>query len=121
MEGAWEIKGNKLVALSVQQIMDCSGSFGNQACNGGEMTWSFQYVIAAGGIESEADYPYQNGNQGNCTFDKRKVVAKFTSYKELPGDETTFTQALTIGPVATAVNAQDTGFMYYTSGRSFPL
>jgi len=114
MEGAWEIAGNELVALSVQQILDCSGPQGNQGCNGSLMTNSYQYVITAGGIESAKDYPYQNGNQGACKADKSKFVARFKSYKALPGDEKTFTEALAIVPVGTAVNADS--FQFYTSG-----
>jgi len=114
MEGAWQISGKPLVALSTQQILDCSTSYGNQGCNGGEMTFSYQYVIGVGGIESATSYPYQNGNQGNCVADKTKFVANFTKYVELPGDEISFTNALAIVPVGTAVNADD--FQFYQSG-----
>jgi len=115
MEGAHQIAGNLLVSLSVQQILDCSDSFGNQDCNGGEMTFTYQYVIAVGGIESAADYPYLNGTVTNCSFSKSKVVAKFSSFVSLPGDENSFTNALSIVPVGTVVNV-DEGFQYYTSG-----
>jgi len=115
LEGAWKIAGNPLVPLSVQQINDCSGPEGNFGCNGGFMTSAFQYVIDAGGIESAKDYPY-NGSDVACTFDKSKVVAKFRSYVNVSVDEQSFTTAISICPVATAIDGSDPGFKFYQSG-----
>jgi len=115
MEGAWAIAGNPLTNLSAQQISDCSGSYGNMGCDGGEMTSSFQYVIAEGS-EKTTSYPY-TGNDDTCEYKAAQVYARFSSYKVIPaGDEAAFTEALAMVPVATAVNAQDSGFQFYTSG-----
>jgi C1A family cysteine protease len=44
LEGAHFNAKGSLVSFSEQQLVDCSGSYGNQACNGGLMNLSFFYV-----------------------------------------------------------------------------
>ena len=58
VEGQWFLKRGSLLSFSEQQIVDCSSRFGNQGCDGGFMTSSFEYIADAGGITDQATYPY---------------------------------------------------------------
>ena len=51
-------KNRKLVSLSEQQLLDCSGKYGNKGCYGGVPSNAFKYVHTVGGICAESSYPY---------------------------------------------------------------
>ena len=77
LEGQHFLKTGKLVRLSAQNLMDCSGKFGNQGCNGGWMDASFEYIKANQGIDTEKSYPYE-AQDGKCRFTKANVGATDT-------------------------------------------
>ena len=57
MEGQYARSSGQLVALSAQQLVDCSWKYGSQGCNGGSPSKAFSYVID-NGICSSANYPF---------------------------------------------------------------
>jgi len=114
IEGAVQIKTGKLVSVSEQQLVDCSGSEGNQGCNGGLMTYSFEWVIKNGGIAAEGDYPY-TARDGSCKT--VKSASTITAYKDVAqGDEAALLEALKMGPVSVAIEADQMCFQFYHSG-----
>jgi len=58
MESDHAIKGNKLVSLSDQQLIDCSNEYwGNWGCQGGWQYYGWYYTQYYG-LENMRDYPY---------------------------------------------------------------
>jgi cathepsin L len=113
-EGAYFLKKGELVSLSEQQLVDCSTSYGNEGCNGGFMDYGFEYIID-NGITDEADYPYKARDQ-KCSTGK-PVKATISSYKDVKAkDSNAFLAAVNIGPLSIAIEADQNGFQFYSSG-----
>jgi len=73
VEAGEAIHLNEYHTLSEQQLVDCAGAFNNHGCNGGLPSQAFEYIAAAPGIMTEADYPY-TAKDGNCVFDQKKAA-----------------------------------------------
>jgi cathepsin L len=118
VEGAFFKKTGKLVSSSEQNIVDCSSKYGNDGCNGGLMTNSYQYIIASKGIDTEASYPYTAKQGKKCKFSSSNVGATISSFVNITtGSESALQQAAaTIGPIAIAIDASQQSFQLYQSG-----
>jgi len=117
LEGAHFRATKKLVSLSEQQLVDCSGKDGNQGCNGGLMDNAFKYVQEEGGIDTEDSYPYHAHNQ-KCHFNKKAIGSTCSGFVDIPsGQEDALMEAVaTIGPVSIAIDATEDKFMLYKEG-----
>lgn len=104
-ESSHFINSGNLVSLSEQQLVDCSGSYGNQGCNGGLMDNAFKYYLGKGkGAATEASYPY-TAKDGSCkTFTPAVTITKFTDVKANSEDD--LQTAVTQQPVSVAVDAR---------------
>jgi hypothetical protein len=100
--------------LSPQQINSCDRTSGG--CNGGSTSSAFNYVHTAGGIETEAVYPYTSGRgvTGTCHSDASKFVVKIAGYRAVARGEPSLETALNNGPVSVCVAAN--AFQTYHSG-----
>jgi cathepsin L len=77
LEGQHLLKTGHPIRLSVQNLMDCSGKFGNEDCNGGLVDASFQYIKVNKGVDTEASYPYEAA-EGKCRFNRSNMGATDT-------------------------------------------
>lgn len=114
MEGAHAIATSELVSLSEQQLVDCSSSYGNNGCNGGLMDSAFQYAID-NGITGESDYQY-TATDGTCQTGQ-PTRATFSSFVDVtPDDEDQLKNAVALGPVSVAIEADQFQFQFYGGG-----
>jgi cathepsin L len=101
------------VKLSEQQLVDCSGSYGNLGCNGGLMDNAFKYTQKYG-IESEANYGYK-AVDGSCKYNASKVVFKNSGFVDVPARNLDqLAAAVNLQPVSVAVDAES--WQFYSSG-----
>ncbi|XP_037652059.1 cathepsin L.1 [Sebastes umbrosus] len=117
LEGQTFRKTSKLVSLSEQQLVDCSGDYGNEGCMGGLMDNAFRYIVANGGIDTEDSYPYE-AEDGKCRYNPDTIGATCTGFVDVKqGDEDALKEAVaTIGPVSVAIDASHSSFQLYESG-----
>jgi len=116
VESVWILaKGanNNTLALSPQQIVDCDNS--DAGCDGGNPPTAYDYIVSAGGLDDEKDYPY-TAVDGTCAFKSADVVAKITGYKyATDGSEDTMASNLVSwAPLSICVDARY--WQDYTSG-----
>lgn len=102
-----------LMSLSEQQLVDCSGSYGNQGCNGGLMDNAFKYYLGSGkGAATESSYSY-TAKDGKCkSFTVAVTIKTFTDVKK--NDEDALATSVTQQPVSVAVDARK--WQNYRSG-----
>jgi len=119
LESVCKIAGFPLTSLSTQQVVDCDTNGQDQGCNGGFPEGAYQYIINAGGIETESGYPYK-GQDNTCQADKTHFVpCKMASYKTVPvqaGEQNMVQWVYTQSPIVVCLAAGENAFYDYTGG-----
>ena len=111
--------------ISEQQIVDCANrwitnmEYDLWACEGGYMTETWKYQ-KNNGMMLDADYPYTAVQAQTCNeVESKKIndyqVTDWTS-TDHSGDYAGILDKLAHGPVAIAVSASPSAFMFYESG-----
>ncbi|XP_021071408.1 cathepsin R-like isoform X1 [Mus pahari] len=116
IEGQMFNKTGKLTPLSVQNLVDCTKTQGNDGCQWGDPYIAYEYVLNNGGLEAEATYPYE-GKEGPCRYNPKNSKAEITGFVSLPESEDILMEAVaTIGPISAAVDASFNRFGFYNGG-----
>ncbi|CAH1381544.1 unnamed protein product [Tenebrio molitor] len=117
LEGQHFRQTGKLVSLSEQNLVDCSGRFGNSGCNGGLMDNAFRYIKANRGIDTEQAYPYRAEDE-KCHYKPKDKGATDRGYVDIEsGSEDKLKSAVaTAGPVSVAIDASHQSFQLYSGG-----
>ena len=115
IEGIYSIKNHKLVNISEQELVDCSGNEGNGGCDGGLMDEAFEFVIDNNGLCFETGYPYVAvQEQCNQTCDN---LIQISNYSDVPpNNETLLKYAVNQQPISIAIQANLPSFQFYSHG-----
>lgn len=114
VEGSWKIAGHSLVSLSEQQLLDCTGYFGNNGCYGGYVSNSLSYVLQFG-LTSEGNYPY-TGNPSICNAEKiNPPAATLQVYNHIQQDDPgALLAAVATSPIS--IDVQGDSWINYSGG-----
>ncbi|KAK3022314.1 hypothetical protein RJ639_046172 [Escallonia herrerae] len=116
VEGINQIVTGELITLSEQELVDCDRSY-DAGCNGGLMDYAFEFIIANGGIDSEADYPYEGVDAQCDPIRKNAKVVSIDGYEDVPPyNEKALKKAVAHQPVSVAIEASGRALQLYYSG-----
>ena len=116
IEGANAISSGNLISLSEQELLDCSGKYGNFACSGGEMDSAFQYAMD-NGLCSEEIVPYE-AQRERCSSMPQCEAEVFVKkcVDVTPNNELHLQEAVANQPVSIAIEADTRIFQFYSGG-----
>jgi len=115
IEGIWAIRRNKLVSLSAQQLLDCTGTW--DGCKEGSASTAFSYAsYNYYGVQPESSYPYvakqQDCHTGNI---KGENISSSTT----TNGEESLANILNRQPATVKIDASRYSFQFYHSGVYF--
>lgn len=119
IEGAYAVSTGKLVSLSEQELVDCAGvRYGSMGCNGGLMDGAFNFAMH-NGLCAESSYSYTSGvsqTGGSCQTSCKAVVTVDECFDVKPNDQLALKEAVSVRPVAIAIEADTRYFQSYSTG-----
>lgn len=117
IEGAYFRKKGKLVSFSEQNLIDCSWSEGNLACNGGLDYQAYNWILRHGGLQATSTYgPYMN-TDAFCHYNPARAATMMTGYCNVTQGTAGLNHALaTIGPLSVSIDATQPSFYFYAGG-----
>jgi C1A family cysteine protease len=114
----WKASGTEVI-LAPQQITSCDKTA--YGCGGGWTEHAYEYVIRAGGVETEADYPYVSGTTEvteACVSNSTEYVVTIGGYETVSssaaGESAMANYVASTGPLSVCLDAQSWNF--YTGG-----
>ncbi|KAJ2953078.1 hypothetical protein O0L34_g639 [Tuta absoluta] len=116
IEGQWKRHSGKLVSLSEQELVDCDKL--DNGCNGGLPDNAYRAIEQLGGLELEADYPYE-AEDDKCAFNKTLSRVQISGAVNISSNETNMAKWLVKnGPISIGINAN--AMQFYVGGISHP-
>ncbi|KAG8057769.1 hypothetical protein GUJ93_ZPchr0002g23928 [Zizania palustris] len=113
-EGANAIATKKLVTLSEQQVLDCSGA---GDCNGGWPYKVYEVFAIKQGIALNQSYPAYDATKHACrTVAGKTPVVKMDGWARVPAGEANLKQIVYKQPVSVIIDASTSSFQLYKSG-----
>lgn len=116
MEAAYRIHKNQKISVAEQELVDCSGDYGNYGCNGGIMSAAFSY-IKDNDIANEDDYVYEALTE-TCKANKnleRWEIASFEMIGFMKTNVNGLMKMIDRQPVSVAIEVRS-DFQHYQEG-----
>ncbi|XP_022690904.1 digestive cysteine proteinase 2-like [Varroa jacobsoni] len=117
IEGIYFLKYGELIRFSEQQLIDCSWSSGNDACDGGLDFISYDYIKKYG-LSSDEQYGPYRGIDGKCKdieF-KTKPIATLKGYTNVTNENELRKALAFVGPISVSIDASRPSFSFYSHG-----
>lgn len=109
-----------MLSLSDQNLIDCSGLYGSNGCEGGLPEQAFKYIRHHGIFSAEV-YPYDGEENDHCILsikNAKKSNVTVHGYTRIEsGNEIDLQTALAIhGPISVSIDADHDSFLHYAGG-----
>jgi len=117
LETAHWRKYNYLFDFSEQQLLDCTGEYGNGGCSGGWMHTAYKWLLEKSkGVFAQSDYPYRGVVQNCRQAASGQSKTNVQTYSMVKSEDALMNVVGTTGAVAIAYNAGTQQHSYYTGG-----